>query len=298
MTSPQATLVVTTKNRVEELRRALTSAIAQTGVTLEIVVIDDGSSDGTSTMVKTEFPTVRLEHRKNSLGLIVRRNEGARLAAGKILFSIDDDAEFISPDTVARILDQFDHDRIGAVAIPFVNVRQSPKIYQQAGIGGAKIQVTERFIGTAHALRRDLFLRLGGYREHFIHQGEEGDYCLRLLAAGYVVRLGCCQPISHYESIRRDTRRMDYYGRRNDILYAWHNVPMPYLVLHIAGTCLNGLKASAKAKHPTHMLKGMFAGLVNCLRHLDGHKPVSKTVYLLSRKLKKKSLSISDIIHL
>ncbi len=73
--------------------------------------------------------------------------------------------------------------------------------------------ITDTFIGTAHALRRDIFLKLGGYRDHLVHQGEESDFCIRMLDAGYLVRLGRSDPINHWESPKRDLRRMDFYGR-------------------------------------------------------------------------------------
>ena len=53
----EATIVIVTKNRKEELRDAVLSALNQVG-RLEILVIDDGSTDGTSEMIRAEFPTV------------------------------------------------------------------------------------------------------------------------------------------------------------------------------------------------------------------------------------------------
>jgi len=202
-------------------------------------VIDDGSTDGTAQMVQCEFPGVRLHREEASRGLIVRRNQGARLARTELIFSIDDDAAFAGERVVEQTLQDFDHPRIGAVAIPFINVKQNDVINQQSPSEEHPF-ISDTFIGTAHALRRNLFLELGGYREHFVHQGEEGDYCIRLLDAGYVVRLGRSEPIHHFESPRRDFRRMDYYGRRNDILFAWHNVPLRKLPSHLAVTTAKG----------------------------------------------------------
>lgn len=299
MIVPNATVLLTTRNRREELRRTLHSVGAQRGAVLETLVLDDGSTDGTAEMVSAEFPAARLERREDSRGLIVRRNEGARLAGAPIVFSVDDDAEFSGPDTVARTLAEFGDPRIGAVAIPFANVQQGPRVFQRAPDGGdANVPfVTDTFIGTAHALRRDVFLSLGGYREHFIHQGEESDFCLRLLGAGYVVRLGRAEPIWHHESPLRDRRRMDYYGRRNDVLFAVHNVPAADLPRHLTGTVLNGLRAAARASHPGRMLVGLVAGLWEGRRRWGaGRKPVSRAVYRLHRHLKKSGpLSLKEV---
>src|SRR3989442_11875038 len=98
---PVASVVKTPKNRREELFDAVRSAISQS-VPVEVLVIDDGSTDGTAEMIRTRFPSVRLEQSKISFGLIVQRNRAAQLASGSFIFSIDDDAIFPSPETVAQ----------------------------------------------------------------------------------------------------------------------------------------------------------------------------------------------------
>jgi glycosyltransferase involved in cell wall biosynthesis len=277
-------VVITTRNRKEELRAAIRSALAQT-VPVEVLVIDDGSDDGTADLVRREFPAVRLVREERARGYIARRNQAAGLASAPVLVSIDDDAIFSSPSVVGQTLRDFDHPRVGAVGIPFVNVRQG-RVVQQRAPGDEAVYVTDSYIGTAHALRRELFVQLGGYREHLVHQGEEGDFCLRLLQAGYLVRLGRAEPIHHFESPRRDFRRMDYYGRRNDVLFAWHNVPLPYLPVHLAATTLNGLRTALRARRLRHQLWGLAAGYLSCLAW-GGRRPVGRAAYRLSRRLKK-----------
>lgn len=279
----QATVVITTKDRRDDLHGAITSALAQS-VPVEVLVIDDGSGDGTSEMVRKEFPAVRLVRHTESRGLIVRRNEGARLALAPVVFSIDDDAAFQSRDTVKQTLQEFDHPRVGAVAVPFVNINQDTMVRQRAQDTG-RVWVTDRYIGTAHAIRRDLFLSLGGYREHFVHQGEEGDYCLRMLARGNVVRLGTADPIHHFESPRRSFERMDYYGRRNDILFAWHNIPLPDLLWHLPATTVSGLMTAVRCGRYRHMLAGLAKGYLDSMS-MASRCPISKKIYGLFRLLK------------
>src|SRR6266487_4668786 len=111
-----ASVVIITRNRKEELRRALRSVLVQ-NVPIEVIILDDGSTDGTAAMVSTEFSQVRLHSFDDSRGLIVRRNQAAALATADILVSIDDDAEFSSPNVIERTLKDFSDRRIGAVAI-------------------------------------------------------------------------------------------------------------------------------------------------------------------------------------
>ncbi len=293
---PLATVVISTRNRQELLRRPILSALNQS-VPVEVIVADDGSTDGTAEMVRREFPQVRLIRHDHRRGLIVRRNECTRLASAPVIFSIDDDATYSSQCVVEQTLREFDDARVGAVAIPCIDVRKDHTILQRAP-DARDVYVTDGFIGTAHAVRRDVFVKLGGYREKLVHQGEEKDFCSRLLDAGFVVRVSNADPIHHFESPSRDFGRMDFYGRRNDILFAWQNVPMPYLPFHLAATVLHGsLFAARSARHPMKMFSGMLSGFAECFRGDFERKPVASRIYRLSRELKKSGpLSLRSVI--
>src|SRR3954453_4896293 len=158
---PAASVVITSRNRKDHLREAVASALAQ-DADVEVLVVDDGSTDGSGEMVQAEFPQARLIRHDESAGLIVRRTEAAQAATGDIVVSIDDDARLVSEHTVSQTLADFDHERIGAVAMPFVDVRQSPAPRQTPPDATGR-WVTSSYIGTAHAVRRDVFLALGGY---------------------------------------------------------------------------------------------------------------------------------------
>jgi len=286
-----ATVLITTKDRKNDLRRAVQSAIEQTA-DVEVLVIDDGSSDGTCSMIRDEFPEVRLHREEEAAGLIVRRNQGARMANGSIVFSIDDDAEFSSPHVVEQTLWEFDDPSIGAVAIPYIDVNYGPEVMQKAPEERGHY-CTSSFRGTAHALRRDVFLELGGYREHLVHQGEERDYCIRMLDRGYVVRLGRSDVIHHYESPKRSFARMGYFGRRNDILFAWQNVPWPRLPWILFKAMVNSIRTAVRHQRYKYNLWGMLAGLWACGHH--PREPVRKTTYREYEELRKRPKYVEDV---
>lgn len=294
MSDLKATVVIASKNRKDHLRRALASCMKQTAEP-EILVIDDGSSDGTAEMVRREFPTVRLIRHEMSMGVVVQRNRGARLASGDVIVSIDDDAEFPSPDTIAHTLREFVDPCVGAVAIPFVNVNSGDEVLQRAP-PGANVLVTGAYIGTAYAVQRDVFLRLGGYREYIFHQGEEEDFCIRMLDLGFVVRLGSASPIHHYESPIRDRWRMDVYGGRNKVLFAWYNVPMPYLLVHLPAAILNRLLYGIRTGRLRRAIVGISKGLAACVREASQRRPVRPETYRIFRRLRHGTeLSLGDV---
>ncbi len=283
---PVATVVFPTRNRREVLLTAIAAAYAQT-VPVEVLVMDDGSTDGSAEAVQERFPTVRYHQLAAGRGPAFQRNRGIELAGAPFVFPLDDDAVLVSPRTVEQTVAEFDFPCVGAVGVPYVNVRVDGVIRQRAPDDG-KVWVADTFVGAAHAVRRADFLAVGGFREHLFYMGEEGDLTLRMLAAGRVTRVGRADPIAHHESPHRVTARANYYGRRNDVLFALHNVPARELSVHLAGTLLNGLMAAARAEHPARMIAGLMAGIWEGVRRWPRERrPVGREIYRLHRCLKK-----------
>ena len=279
----EASVVITTKNRRAELPRAVQSAVDQSAA-VEVIVMDDGSTDGTQEMLRTDFPRVKVFRAEHSRGLIVQRNLAAKQASAPVVFSIDDDAIFPSPHTVEQTLAEFNHPRIGAVAIPYVDVRKSDQVLQKAP-DTERLYVSFTYRGTAHALLRDLFLWLTGYRGHLIHQMEEGDYTTRMINAGYVTRVGRADPIHHFESPQRDLTRAMTYHARNHVLYAWHNVPMPHFVPHLLGTTSNMLRLGVSSGYCGTVIRGLFTGYRALFNGQYQRQPVTRQAYRLCREL-------------
>ena len=278
-------VLITTRNRRDELRRALASVRDQT-CAAEVIVVDDASTDGTAELVEREFPEVTLHRSPTAGGLIVQRNRGVGLATAPIVVIIDDDAVLQSTLTLEQTLRDFDDPRIGAVAIPHVDVtlRATPRVSAPAGEG---IFLTSEFTGTATAVRRDVFAAVGGFREAFFHQGEERDFCLRMLEAGWVVRVGRADTIHHYSSPARDIVRMDLYGRRNAVLCAWYNEPLPDALLGIAEMSAAGIASGIRVGRPLNALRGLAYGYRDCWRERASRKPVGRGVNRAFRSLRK-----------
>lgn len=280
----QATIVITTCNRREELRRAIASCLEQEG-RIEVLVVDDGSSDGTAEMVRREFPQVRLERSEKTLGLIEQRHRAASLASAPIIVSIDDDAAFSSRRCVVQTLADFDHPRVGAVAIPNVDVNVDGEVRFRAPKEEG-VFVCSEYRGTAHAVRRDLFLKLGGYPGYLFRQGEEAEFCIRLLEAGYVVRMGRADPVHHYVSPRRDWRQITYFGGRSAILLAWYSTPWYVLPVHWANSVVSYLRYGWRRGALGPAWRGLGAGFLSIPRQWSRRRPVRLTTWRLFRRLR------------
>jgi glycosyltransferase involved in cell wall biosynthesis len=281
---PDATIVIATYNRKDDLRRAVASALQQYG-DVEVLVLDDCSTDGTGEMVQTEFPAARYVCAEQNVGYIVNRNRAADLATAPILISIDDDAEFSTTDVVSQTLQNFNDPRIGAVAIPFIDVKVSPAI-RQAGPDAESTWLIASFIGTAYAIRKDVFSQVGRFREEFRHQGEESDLCLRMLDQGYVVRRGTAEPILHHESPKRVRARIMKYASRNWVIGILYGYPMPEMLLHLAVKNFNALRLCFR-RASLAPLQGMLAGYAHALPRLKQRKPVRRSTLALFERLRR-----------
>ena len=98
---PLISIGVSAYNRKDYLRLSLDSLLAQTYPNCEIIVVDDGSSDGTGEMMAAEYPQIRYIYQENA-GDAAAKNHAAREAHGEYIVFNDSDDLFL-PDTVERL---------------------------------------------------------------------------------------------------------------------------------------------------------------------------------------------------
>lgn len=284
MSGGPISIVFTTRNRRELLATALRAARAQT-VPTRLIVADDASDDGTAEMLRAEFPEVTHLRSGTCRGPSYQRNRGVEAADSDVVVLLDDDSVLQSARTVEQTVGEFDDQRVGAVAVPFVNVARDTVVRTRAP-DDRRVYVGHAFVAAAHAVRRDAFLAVGGYREHLFYYGEEGDLSLRLLAAGRVVRFGSADPVHHHQPPARVSRAADWYGRRNDVLVPALTAPLRALPAVLAGTTLNGLRYGVKCGRPFRMARGLLSGYCAAVARIGERKPVSAATYRLFRRLK------------
>jgi GT2 family glycosyltransferase len=292
-TYPAASVVIATRDRREELKETLGAVYRQT-VPLEVIVLDDASADGTGEMVRREFPQAVYRRLDEQVGICGLRNLGNSLASAPFLVSLDDDSVLVSESTIEQTLEDFDDERIGAVAIPFLD--GPGRLPLQHPPDRAQTWVASIFIGAAHAVRRGVFIGLGGYHSDWFRQVEELDLSLRMLDRGFTVRLGTADPLEHRTSPTRSFEHMDLYGRRNQLLFTWFNVPARYLPLHFARVTAKGALLAVSTRRPLNHLRGFVEGIRMLFEQSDRRRPVSAGVYRLHRLLqRRKAVPLAEI---
>jgi glycosyltransferase involved in cell wall biosynthesis len=109
---PELSIVIVTWNRMESLRMCILHLLSNTRSPFEIIVVDNGSQDGTSEMVSSEYPDIKLITLPENIG-VCERNRGFDIARGKWIGEIDDDV-YVWPSWDRIILSEFT-DEVGIV---------------------------------------------------------------------------------------------------------------------------------------------------------------------------------------
>jgi glycosyltransferase involved in cell wall biosynthesis len=220
-------VIICTHNRSDVLPRAL-EAIgrleAPAGAEIELLVVDNASTDGTTAVVRTfaeKAPfAVRYIHEPR-LGHSFALNAGIASARGDVIAFTDDDA-FPDPGWLEGLHRAFVAERADWAFGPVTPTWESSKpswygpevIAYFAGLnyGAESFQVSDEqhpFIGVNHACRREALLSLGGYREDLGGFGKQGgvgndeDLFRRALRAGMRIMYAPDAGVSHLIPARR-----------------------------------------------------------------------------------------------
>lgn len=198
----QLSVVILTCDQLPVLRRcldALTELYRRGNA--EIIVVDNGSADGTCECLTTEYPYIRVIANTENRGVAPARNQGLRAASGDKILILDNDTipNTVAIDAMSRWLDT--HPSTGIVACRLTDpqgaVQDSFKPYpgltvKISNLLGRKRAVRlpespvspEYVIGACQMFRRSLTDRIGLLDERIFYGPEDADFCLRARSAG------------------------------------------------------------------------------------------------------------------
>jgi GT2 family glycosyltransferase len=234
MKMPAVSVVILTHNRKDLLRQSLSSCLKLTWPELEIIVVDNVSTDGTVEMIQEEFGSrVRVIQRTVD-SPTAGRNEGFHSATGEFILSLDNDMVVLDPDCIRKAVALFQQFpkvglltlRISGVEDPDTPLREHwwhPVPFES---GKDRFFLTDYFSEGALFLRASTFRETGGYDGDYFGCFESVDLALRILRRGYdmlyVPTIGTVElHVSRHERKTRSQR--NYLFLRNKIWTAWKN---------------------------------------------------------------------------
>lgn len=272
--------MITTRGRIDDLRRTFRVLQKLSPRPLEVLVTMDGCTADVVEAVKAELPEARLFVNQVGLGSVASRDRMMREARGDLVLALDDDSYPEQLDCISRIVPFFEQrPRLAVLNFP----QRTDEYFDtltQTNFGSEHL--TRSFANSGAALRRATYLQLPGFESRFFHMYEEPDYGLQCVAAGYDV---LCSPVvtirHHYSGQARDEIRIHHRHARNEFWSTLIRCPLPFAVGMVAWRVFSQFRYACKrgwswvVREPVWWCEAL-AGIPYCVLK---RRPVSWAVY-------------------
>lgn len=193
--SPELSIVLLTYGRdevVQGLLNHIRPMIARR-TDVEVVLVDNNDDERDRSAMLAGFPVTKLHKTGLNLGATLGRNCGIKVASGKYLLFLDDDAVVYPVDFVDVVVRLFaSYPKAGVFAFKSLDFNTKKLITEEFPHTNKHLSAdtpfkTFRFIGVANAVRREVFEKVGLYRPDFFYGAEEFDLAYRAIKAGYEI---------------------------------------------------------------------------------------------------------------
>lgn len=244
---PRISLVIATYNARLFLKDCLTSVMETDYDDFDLIVVDNGSTDGSDELLKklsrlyTNINVIR--HSKNS-GHAEGCNIGARVAKGKYLVFLDSDT-IVSSTWLKKLIDVLEtNEDIGIVQPKYVYLAKEGRYVRSIGetLIGQADEMKEYFesFGTASvalAIRRDLFEVLKGFDPLFFAYYDDADLCWRTWLEGFRVARVPRSIVYHYSSKIEEKpvtpQILIFHMKKNTLMMAIKNYELKSLLKYL-----------------------------------------------------------------
>jgi GT2 family glycosyltransferase len=228
---PRVAVVMITYNRHEEVLRTLAHLVALPERP-RVVVVDNGSTDGTAPAVAGRFPGVEVLPLGHNRGAAGRTPGVLRVQAPYVAFCDDD--TWWPPGALRRAADLFDrHPRLAVVAPrilvgpeevedPLCEELANSPLPARPGLPGRPLL---GFLAGGSIVRRSAYLEVGGFNPRIFLCGEEEWLAADLAARGWWLCYVPAVVVHHHPSGRRDPHARRSQGIRNTLWFAWLRRP-------------------------------------------------------------------------
>jgi len=284
---PRVSVIVVNWNRRDLLRACLESLVAQTCPDLEVVVVDNGSSDGSADMAEAEFVgrlSLKVVRSPVNLGFCAGNNRGIEASRGDLIALLNNDAT-AEPEWAAQLAPAFRRPEIGMAASKIL-VYEDPSRIDKAGhliypdgqnrgrgsgeVDRGQFDRMEEVLwpdGCAAMYRREMLDEIGGFDEDFFAYADDAELGLRARMAGWKCLYMPMAVVRHHRGSSLgvlSSRRLELI-ERNRVLLVVKLFPWSLLCLNGAywvARVLSGMWAGATGKGEV----ARFAGLTGKLR--------------------------------
>lgn len=177
---PLVSTIIPTKNRAGLLRRSLQSVVAQTYNPIEIIVVDDGSTDSTEEVVREFEQHNEVIYLKNeqSLGAPETRNRGIKEAAGQYIAGLDDDDEW-HPERIEELVNAYTNSYACVTSNVKFQYKNGSAVWHKQGMINLNDLLYSNQVGNQVLVKRERLLEVGGFDVQ-LESAQDYDLWIRL----------------------------------------------------------------------------------------------------------------------
>jgi len=299
--APLASIVIPNWNGIEHLPGCLDSLRTQTYRNTKVILVDNGSTDGSQALVTGQYPEVRLVPLERNLGLTGGNNIGFHAARGEILISLNNDTE-AHPHFVEALVNALsEHPEAGMAAAKMLLFDRRDQIhsagdgYGQDGIPfnrGVWQRDEGQFdepgwifggCGGAVAYRRAMLDDVGTFDESFFMYCEDVDLNWRAQLAGWRCWYAPQAIVYHKLSATGGGPIASYYTGRNTLWVIAKNYPGPLLrkywqrVLRAQWAVTRDALRAWRGEAARARLRGQIAGFLRAPGRLGQRRAIQAT---------------------
>jgi GT2 family glycosyltransferase len=237
---------------------------------VEIIVVDNGSSDGTIEMLHKDFPEVEAIALNENIG-IEARNIGFKKAKGKYIVGLDDDS-YPAPDALQKMVTFFEgNPDVALIAFKIIVPSNNYVVTQHWP------EEPSRFWGCGFGIRAEVLARAGFYSGDFFIYANEDDLVIRVKELGGLIRYLPDAIAYHAKMPSPGSRNGIYFGTRNRLWFMRKYMTGYYKYLgFFRVVTLFGLQA-LRYHFCRAFLEGLKEGLGHPVSGLQNRVVISKT---------------------
>lgn len=248
---PVVSIIIPHLNGKHHLDDCLGSLRRQTYSTFEVILVDNGSTDGSQEYTRTHYPEVKLLELNKNMGFTGACNAGYNFSTGEVVVLLNNDTE-VDSRWIETLVNAFERVPLaGSVASKMLLFDQRNVIhtagdyYRSDGIPGNRgvwqedvgQYDQESFVfsacGGAAAYRRDLLAEIGFLDDDFFFSCEDVDLAWRVNLAGFRVLYAPDAVVYHkLKASAGSGATSSYYDGRNFLYVIWKNYPSTLLRKH------------------------------------------------------------------
>ena len=234
-------IIIVTLNRINELIKCVNSIYNQDIDSFEIIIIDNNSSDQTSSIIKNKFPNIRVYKTMKNLGTSYTRNAAINLSNGEKILFLDSDVYIKDNNTLSNMINKLDnniHVLGGEAIISEQNTiigKKRLKLYENGMVKGfidnEKKMKEVDVLATCNLLTKKKYLEdVGGFDHYFFFYLEDIDLTYRMKKKGYKLFVIDECKIVHYFS--QKNRFNNYFkSSRNRVYFLIKNFKLSNVLL-------------------------------------------------------------------